>query len=45
LQKVFYNKREKAISLENCECIGLKSCEVVNGESAKKDLEEITKIF
>jgi len=37
-------KREKAISLEDCECIGLKICEVVNGESVKKDLEEIFKI-
>jgi hypothetical protein len=37
-------KREKAISLEDCECIGLKICEVVNGENVKKDLEEIFKI-
>jgi len=37
-------KREKAISLEDCECIGLKICDVVNGKSVKKDLEEIFKI-
>ena len=34
-------KKGKAISLEDCECIGLKICEVVNGESVKKDLEEV----
>jgi len=37
-------KRDKAITLEDCECIGLKICEVVNGESVKRDLEEIFKI-
>ena len=37
-------KRDKAISLEGCECIGLKVCDVVNGESVKNDLEEIFKI-
>jgi hypothetical protein len=37
-------KRDKAISLEDCECIGLKICEVVNGESVKNDLEEIFQI-
>jgi len=37
-------KRDKAITLEDCECIGLKICEVVNGESVKSDLEEIFKI-
>ena len=36
-------QREKAISLEDCECIGLKICDVVNGENVKKDLEEIFK--
>jgi len=30
--------------LEDCECIGLKVCEVVNGESVKRDLEEVFKI-
>ena len=37
-------KREKAISLEDCECIGLKICEVVNGESVNRDLEEVFKV-
>lgn len=37
-------KRDKAISLEDCECIGLKICKVVNGESVKRDLEEIFEI-
>jgi len=37
-------KRDKAITLEDCECIGLKICDVVNGESVKKDLEEVFKI-
>ena len=37
-------KRDKAIRLEDCECIGLKICDVVNGESIKSDLEEIFKV-
>jgi hypothetical protein len=37
-------KKDKAISLEDCECIGLKVCEVVNGESVKKDLEKIFEV-
>jgi len=37
-------RRDKALSLEDCECIGLKICEVVNGESVKKDLEEVFQI-
>ena len=37
-------KKDKAVTLEDCECVGLKICEVVNGESVKKDLEEIFKI-
>jgi len=37
-------KRDKALSLEDCECIGLKVCDVVNGESVKSDLEEIFEI-
>ena len=37
-------KRDKAISLEDCECIGLKVCDVVNGETVKDDLEEIFKV-
>jgi hypothetical protein len=37
-------KRDKAVTLEDCECIGLKICEVVNGESVKKDLEEVFQI-
>lgn len=37
-------KRDKAVSLEDCECIGLKVCDVVNGESVKSDLEEVFKI-
>lgn len=34
-------KKGSAIKLEDCECIGLKICEVVNGESTSKDLKEI----
>ncbi len=34
-------QREKAIELKDCECIGLKISEKVNGESISKDLEEI----
>lgn len=34
-------RRDKALSLEDCECIGLKICEVVNGESVAKDLKEV----
>ena len=37
-------KKDKAISLEECECIGLKICETVNGESVKRDLEEVFNI-
>jgi hypothetical protein len=37
-------KRDKALSLEDCECIGLKICEIVNGESVKSDLEEVFQI-
>jgi hypothetical protein len=37
-------KRDKAVSLEDCECIGLKICDVVNGESVKEDIEEVFKI-
>ena len=35
------SKRGAAIQLEDCECIGLKVCERVNGESIARDLEEI----
>ena len=35
------SQRGAAIQLEDCECIGLKVCERVNGESIARDLEEI----
>ena len=35
------SKRGTAIQLEDCECIGLKVCERVNGESIAQDLEAI----
>jgi hypothetical protein len=35
------SQRGTAIQLEDCECIGLKVCERVNGESIAQDLEEI----
>ena len=34
-------KKGKAIDLEDCECIGLKISEKVNGESIASELEEI----
>lgn len=33
--------RKSAVTLEDCECIGLKVCEQVNGESVSCDLTEI----
>jgi hypothetical protein len=35
------SKRGAAIQLQDCECIGLKVCEQVNGESIALELEEI----
>ena len=35
------SKRGSAIRLQDCECIGLKVCEKVNGESILQDLTEI----
>ena len=35
------SKRGSAIQLKDCECIGLKVCEKVNGESIEQDLKEI----
>lgn len=35
------SQRKSAIRLEDCECIGLKICESVNGDSVSQDLEEI----
>jgi hypothetical protein len=35
------SRRGAAIQLEDCECIGLKVCERVNGESIAQDLEAI----
>ncbi|MFZ2406303.1 MAG: hypothetical protein WAW41_14275 [Methylobacter sp.] len=35
------SKRGSAIQLKDCECIGLKVCEKVNGESVEQDLKEI----
>jgi hypothetical protein len=35
------SQRGAAIQLEDCECIGLKVCECVNGASIARDLEEI----
>jgi hypothetical protein len=37
------SQRGTAIQLEDCECIGLKVCERVNGESIERDLEAIFK--
>jgi len=37
------SQRGTAIQLEDCECIGLKVCERVNGESIERDLEVIFK--
>jgi hypothetical protein len=37
------SQRGSAICLEDCECIGLKVCETVNGETIALDLEEIFK--
>lgn len=37
------SKRNRAVCLEDCECIGLKIAEKVNGESIALDLEEIFK--
>lgn len=34
-------KKGGAITLKDCECIGIKICETVNGESTSLDLEEI----
>lgn len=34
-------RRQSAITLEDCECIGLKVCEQVNGERISRDLTEI----
>ena len=31
--------RGRAISLEDCECIGMKICEVVNGDTVSKDFK------
>ena len=36
-------KRGQAIQLEDCECVGLKICETVNGETVAEDLTEIFK--
>jgi len=35
------SQRQGAIRLTDCECIGLKICEKVNGDSISQDLEEI----
>jgi len=35
------SQRKSAIRLADCECIGLKICESVNGNSVSQDLEEI----
>jgi len=35
------SQRKSAIRLEDCECIGLRICESVNGDSISQDLEEI----
>ncbi len=35
------SQRKGAIRLEDCECIGLKICESVNGDSISQDLEKI----
>lgn len=34
-------KKGRAIKLEDCECIGIKICETVNGDSTASDLEAI----
>lgn len=36
--------RGRAISLEDCECIGMKICEVVNGNTVSEDLKEIFEV-
>lgn len=36
-------QKQKAIGLKDCECIGLKVCETVNGETLSVDLEPIFK--
>lgn len=35
------SQKGKAISLQDCECIGIKICEIVNGETIAKDLKDI----
>jgi len=38
------SRRKSAVRLEDCECIGLKICESVNGDSISEDLAEIFNI-
>lgn len=37
-------KKGRAITLEDCECIGVKICDTVNGESIALDFEEIFEV-
>jgi len=35
------SRRRQAIQLQDCECIGVKVCEIVNGTSISLELEQI----